>query len=211
MDELHPTKKLIFDAIAQLLAEEGIDGVTYSNISVRTYLQRASIAYHFKGRQDMLMQYFGYFLTTTDNYTLLMELIDPPTNDPVADFCRVMDTVLLHENMQDPAAEALYRHVLTSAVFDPQAKKLLRQSNEQSEILLQKILNHYIKAGIIEERHIELAVADVFAFAACSSFVQLFEFDIPKYDLALKAMIERVKRMLLKEGLYPLRQDFSGK
>jgi AcrR family transcriptional regulator len=203
MEEIHPTKKLIFDAITQLLTEGGVDNVTYSNISARTYLQRASIAYHFKGRQDMLMKYFEHYLDNTDPLVLVMNILEPITDDPVVDFCRVIDFILLDRSMRDTEIGPLYRHVLATALYDPQAKRLLNQNNERSDVIVQGVLDHYIKKGIIEESRIESAVADMYAFAACSSFIQLFDLDVPRYNLALNAMVERVKRLLLKDGLYP--------
>jgi AcrR family transcriptional regulator len=203
MEEIHPTKKLIFDAITQLLIEGGVDQVTYSNISARTYLQRASIAYHFKGRQDMLMKYFEHYLAVTDPLDLITEVLEPAADDVVVDFCRVIDFILLNRSMRDSEIGPLYRHVLATALFDPQAKRLLQQNNERSDVIVQRVLDHYIKKGIIEESRIELAVADMYAFAACSSFIQLFDLDVPRYGLALDAMLERVKRLLLKDGLYP--------
>jgi AcrR family transcriptional regulator len=203
MEEIHPTKKLIFDAITQLLIEGGVDQVTYSNISARTYLQRASIAYHFKGRQDMLMKYFEHYLAVTDPLDLITEVLEPAADDVVVDFCRVIDFILLNRSMRDSEIGPLYRHVLATALFDPQAKRLLQQNNERSDVIVQRVLDHYIKKGIIEESRIEAAVADMYAFAACSSFIQLFDLDVPRYGLALDAMLERVKRLLLKDGLYP--------
>jgi AcrR family transcriptional regulator len=202
MEEIHPTKKLIFDAIEQLLSEGGVDNVTYSNISARAYLQRASIAYHFNGRQDMLLKFYEHYLASIDPQAIARDLLEPATDDPVADFCRVTDFVLLDRPMRNPGIEALYRYVLAAALSDPQAKRLLLKNNERTDIILREILEHYTKKGIIEERRIESAVADIYAFAFCSSFMLLYDFDVPHYDLAQDAMVERVKRALLKDGLY---------
>ncbi len=203
MHEIHPTKKLIFEVIAHLLAEGGVEKVTYTNISERAYLQRASIAYYFDNRQDMLLKFFEHFLSSINPAELVMELLETATDDPVADFCRLIDTLLLDHGMQDPGIKSIFRHVLASSLSDPQAKRLLLKNNERTNIILREVLDYFIKKGIIEEDRIETALSDIYAYAACSSFMVLFDFEIPWFNLAEKAMVERVKRALLKDGLYP--------
>lgn len=208
MDELHPTKKLIFDAITQLLTEEGIEGVTYSNISARTYLQRASIAYHFRGRQDMLTQYYKYYLIMINFAAIPEEMMGPPKGDPVSAFCQLIDMIMAKNDMEDdPAGDALYRHMLISSLTDLEAKNLLRQANERAEKLTYQMLRHYIEAGIIEESRIPLAIAEMSVYSVFSSFADLFDFNIHNYDLALKEESEHIKRLFLKDGLYPQGQE----
>lgn len=212
MENLHPTKKLIFDAITDLLNEQGISGVTFSNISARTYLQRASIAYHFSGRQDMLNQYYSYFLEVNGASPVPVSLQAPPGDDPVESFCRLIDG-LFGNSRENPgnanAADALAAHMLISSLADPEAKRLIRRSNEEADEVFLRVLRPYIDIGIIDEARIPLAMADMAVYSATESFIDIFDFDISNYDLALKATIERVKRTFLRDGLYPSSGDIS--
>ena len=44
----------IFDAITEIIEEEGLPAVTFSSVAKKCFLHRTSVAYYFEGKENML-------------------------------------------------------------------------------------------------------------------------------------------------------------
>lgn len=62
-------RELIFQAMEELLLEEGRESLTYAKISERCHLHTNTITYYFDGKEDMMVQFFQH-VVDRDNANL---------------------------------------------------------------------------------------------------------------------------------------------
>lgn len=66
MDEIHPTRLHIFQAIESIVRELGVEAVTFPEVSKRVFLQPSSITYYFPSKDDMLDGFIRWALKESE-------------------------------------------------------------------------------------------------------------------------------------------------
>lgn len=59
-------RSLIFESITHILEEQDLSAVTFSSVAARCYMHKTAVAYYFKGKNDMLTQYFKHMQLQQD-------------------------------------------------------------------------------------------------------------------------------------------------
>ena len=210
MGELHPNKKLIFDAIEALIVEQGIEAVTFSELARRCYLQPSGVIYYFKSKNNMLREFFAYILQRVRDTDTLDGAEAAEIENPAEAFCRFVDTVLFSQSYNEPLSAALLRSTFSAPLSDRSTRDLMASSLLYSiQSVMQKVL-WFRETGIVEESRFGQSLS-CFIYAVIGYQYTGYIGCAPPAELqsllSPHLAAEHIKRSFLKDGLYPL----SGK
>ncbi len=185
----------IYHAITEIIDEKGLTAVTFSSVAERCFRHKTAIAYYFKGKDDMLAQYFIYTQQQLD-YNI-PHLYDGC--DPVEVFCDFIDNRIQMACRSLPWLRAKYQFLLMTP---PQDKSLLQFTVYASTTQYAQI-QPFIEAGIISPERLHMSMAHWYAYCAGLRFQLLFGNQPLYLDYVLTEGAEFLKRSFLKDGLYP--------
>lgn len=185
----------IFDAITEIIEEEGLPAVTFSSVAKKCFLHRTSVAYYFEGKENMLSQYFRYM---QDQYDYKIPHLYPGC-DPVELFCKFIDNRIEMAMSDLPWLRAKYKYLLEANPDDTvlQAFTVHVWETQFSQI------RPFIDAGIICDRRFKEGMALWYSFGASLRFQALFGKQRLFQEYIIKEGAEKLKRTFLKDGLYP--------
>ncbi len=196
-------KNLIFDTITDLLLEEGLNGITYAKISSRCHLHINTIAYYFDGKDDMIQQCFRHIVEEDRKHLPEYYFRIPDNMSPVKALCLVIDHIIDHGQQMSEIRRVLNMYLLPNSNLSPKIREFMQQIDREALEIEYQAIVRYREAGILEESRIRQAFADIsFMSAGCCVF-KFFGVQCVDYDLAVSSARERIKRALLKDGLYP--------
>lgn len=195
-------RELIFQAIEELLLEEGRESLTYAKISERCHLHTNTITYYFDGKEDMMVQFFQH-VVDRDNANLPGFFTHVPDGmTPVESFNQLIDYIIDGGHLESKTRRLLNRYLLPYADISPKVKELTSNIHNTSCENEYKAIQMYNRLGIINEDKIREAFADITFSSSGHSLVQLFGVNCVDIDLALHSAKERIKRTLLKPEYY---------
>lgn len=203
MEELHPTKQLIFDAIEELILTQGLEAVTFSELAKRCYLQPSGIIYYFKTKTNMLCEFFEYELRRITDVDILEGTGVMETADPVEAFCLLIDTLLFSQSYSEPLSSALLRSTSSAPVSDQPTRDLMVSCLRGSiQAAVQKILLFRDK-GIFEESRFSASLS-LFVYAALGyQYTGRVGYNVPEdlqEFLSPHLLADAIKRSFLKDG-----------
>lgn len=206
METLHPTKKLIFDAIEELILTQGLEAVTFSELAKRCYLQPSGIIYYFKTKTNMLCEFFEYAIHRIMDIDILEGTDVMEAADPVEGFCRLIDTLLFSQSYSDPLSSALLRSVSSAPVSDQPTRDLMVSCLRGSiQAAVQKVLLFRDK-GIFEESRFSASLS-LFIYAVLGyQYTGYVGYAVPgdlQEFLSPHLLADHIKRCFLKDGTYP--------
>ncbi len=194
-------KERIFEAILQIIVELGIEAVTFAEISSRIYMQPSSIAYYFPTKDDMLAEFFSWWLKPP------FDGVSWPTGDTpqnaAAQLCALIDYLVLYAPYEDPIARAVVRTFLIGAERNSRFYLLSTQVMQLSFQNLDNLFKNYMYFNIIDCSRYDLALAELFGLLYSRQIMGFFDIRLPRQHEVLVAAAERTKTAILKDGLYP--------
>ncbi len=202
MPDVHPTKKLIFDAIERLILSQGFDAVTFSELSRLCYLQPSGIIYYFKSKDNMLREFFAYIHDRNLSDESLDELID--AKHPVASFCRMVDEEIMSQS--GPLSRVLLGYTLSSG---DSASEIAQFTSDLVRSSIDKIvytLERFRTLDIFEPSRYDASLC-CFIYSALGygylGFIDCQPSPALGEALGGRRLAETLKRSFLKDGLYP--------
>lgn len=197
-------KNLIFDTITKLLLEEGLTGISYAKISARCHLHINTITYYFDGKDDMLLQCFEHIVEQERSQLPSYYFRIPEDSSPVEALCRVVDHILDHGRLMSPIRRMLNMYLLPNVNLSPRVRDFLRRIDRESIEIEYRAITLYQQTGILDAGRLRSAFADLSLISSGYSLMQFFQIESRDSELALQAAKERIKKSLLKDGLYPV-------
>ncbi len=185
----------IFDAITEIIEEEGLPAVTFGSVAKKCFLHRTSVAYYFEGKENMLYQYFRYM---QDQHDYKIPHLCPGC-DPVEVFCKFIDNRIEMAATDLPWLRAKYKYLLD---VNPDDTVLLAFTVHVWETQFSQI-RPFIDAGIICDHRFKEGMALWYSFGAALRFQLLFGKQRLFQEYIIKEGAEKLKRIFLKDGLYP--------
>lgn len=198
--------ELIFNAIENLLLEEGRESLTYAKISERCYLHTNTITYYFNGKEDMMIQFFQY-IVDRDNANMPEFFTRVPDGlTPVEAFNELIDYIVEGGHLMSKTRRLLNLYLLPYVDISDAVKKLLSSVHNASSASEYAAIQMYNALGIIEESRIRESFADLTLASSGYSLIQLFGVKCIDHRLALHHTKERLRRSFLKDEYYRERE-----
>jgi TetR/AcrR family transcriptional regulator, regulator of biofilm formation and stress response len=114
------TRLALLEAALQVIARDGVQGVTHRRVAAAAGISLSSTSYHFSGLDEMLLAAFEYYVTRiSEKYSEAFERAT--THEQIADATLaliraqhddVVDAVLLYEWVAQAVRDARYRAIL---------------------------------------------------------------------------------------------------
>lgn len=195
-------RELIFQAMEELLLEEGRESLTYAKISERCHLHTNTITYYFDGKEDMMVQFFQY-VVDRDNANLPEFFTRVPDGmSPVEAFNTLIDYIIDGGHLESKTRRLLNLYLLPYKDISPKVRELLSNIHNTSCENEYEAIQMYNRLGIINKDKIREAIADITFSSSGHSLIQLFGVNCVDIDLALHSAKERIKKTLLKPEYY---------
>ena len=202
MPDVHPTKKLIFDAMEQLILSRGMEAVTFAELSRLCYLQPSGIIYYFKSKSNMIQEFFSYINDRNLSEESLDEMVDE--EHPVASFCALVNSQLRSE--PGSLLRVLLGYTLSSAKSSPEIQQFTADLVRDSIDKLAYVLQRFRALDILEPSRYDASVCLFIHAALGYGYLGVIGCKPPlalSQLLSEQALAEAVKRSFLKDGLYP--------
>lgn len=199
MDEIHPTRLRIFQAIEQIIRELGVEAVTFPEVSRRVFLQPSSIVYYFPTKDDMLAEFIQWQLKESEI------LADGPSGSVQEDagrICALVDLFADATPYRDPVMRSIVRFILNDS--DRSGRSLFMQNHiiESAERTILTSFSQLRSSPAAAPERWDAALAEFYVFVVGQQIMGYFDIFPTGQPAARQAVAERTKRALLKDGLY---------
>lgn len=197
---MNPTKQKILEAIRQIIVELGVESVTFAEVASRVYMQPSSVAYYFPTKDDMLNEFFIWYLS--------LNHVDPwPTGESgeqgVQQLCGFIDSLIAAAPYKDPVIRAIMRTVFMQSERDERYYRLSSLVMQNAVAEVDASLRRFIPLGIIDESRYDATVTELIHLLYGHQIMGFFDVELPRQDEVLNIAGSRIKAALLKDGLYP--------
>ena len=180
-----------FQAIEQTIVELGIEAVTFAEIAARVHMQPSSLTYYFPQKDDMLAEFFAWWLTAQTPEQAVREL------------CSYIDNIIKEAPFENPVARAITRSSFMGAERDNRYYRLTGEIMRRAVQDLQDAFDRFLPLDIFNAGRYPFAVAEFSNAVIGHQIMGFFDIELPLQREVLLAAAERVKRQVFKDGLYP--------
>lgn len=194
--------ELIFDAIENLLLEEGRESLTYAKISERCHLHTNTITYYFNGKEDMMIQFFQHIVNRDSANMPEFFTSVPGGLTPVEAFNNLIDYIVEGGHLMSKTRRLLNLYLLPYVDISDAVKNLLSSVHNASSAAEYAAIQMYKDLGIIEESRIREAFADLTLASSGYSLILLFGVQCLDHKLALHHTKERLRKSFLRDEFY---------
>jgi AcrR family transcriptional regulator len=153
--ESEATKRQILDAVVEVVAERGLDGVTVQAVAAHADVAVRTVYNHFATREELVAAALGTLAEETRAATQSIEVGEQPTRDKVLAF---VDSYARSYEAQGSAVRALM-----SAVSVPRVSDVVRDVRAWRRQQLRTLLRHAQSEGVLR---LPLAEAVTVAYLA---------------------------------------------
>ena len=100
----YATRERIFEAIEQTIIELGIEAVTFAEIAARVHMQPSSLTYYFPQKDDMLAEFFSWWLTTSRGRPdeRVLDVKSQTPEQAVRELCDWVDYMIVNAPFEHP-------------------------------------------------------------------------------------------------------------
>ena len=197
----YATRERIFEAIEQTISELGIEAVTFAEIAARVYMQPSSLTYYFPQKDDMLAEFFAWWLTAQREPLPALSAQTP--EQAVRELCSYIDNIIKEAPFENPVARAITRSSFMGAERDNRYYRLTGEIMRRAVQDLQDAFDRFLPLDIFNAGRYPFAVAEFSNAVIGHQIMGFFDIELPLQREVLLAAAERVKRQVFKDGLYP--------
>lgn len=197
----YATRERIFEAIEQTISELGIEAVTFAEIAARVYMQPSSLTYYFPQKDDMLAEFFAWWLTAQREPLPALSAQTP--EQAVRELCGYIDNIIKETPFEHPVIRAIVRSSLVGAERDDRYYRLAGEIMRNGVQNVQDAFAQFLPFGIFDTQRYQFAVIEFSNVILGHQVMGFFDIELPCQQEVMQAAAERVKRTILKDGLYP--------
>lgn len=194
-------KERVFQAIEQTIVELGIEAVTFAEIAARVHMQPSSLTYYFPQKDDMLAEFFAWWLTAQREPLPALSAQTP--EQAVRELCSYIDNIIKEAPFENPVARAITRSSFMGAERDNRYYRLTGEIMRRAVQDLQDAFDRFLPLDIFNAGRYPFAVAEFSNAVIGHQIMGFFDIELPLQREVLLAAAERVKRQVFKDGLYP--------
>ena len=197
----HAIKERVFQAIEQTIVELGIEAVTFAEIAARVHMQPSSLTYYFPQKDDMLAEFFNWWLTAQREPLPASSAQTP--EQAVRELCGYIDNIIKETPFEHPVIRAIVRSSLVGAERDDRYYRLAGEIMRNGVQNAQDAFAQFLPFGIFDTQRYQFAVIEFSNVILGHQVMGFFDIELPCQQEVMQAAAERVKRTILKDGLYP--------
>ena len=197
----YATRERIFEAIEQTIIELGIEAVTFAEIAARVHMQPSSLTYYFPQKDDMLTEFFNWWLTAQREPLPASSAQTP--EQAVRELCGYIDNIIKETPFENPVIRAIVRSSLVGAERDDRYYRLAGEIMRNGVQNVQDAFAQLLPFGIFDTQRYQFAVIEFSNVILGHQVMGFFDIELPCQQEVMQAAAERVKRTILKDGLYP--------
>ena len=154
-------------------------------------MQPSSLTYYFPQKDDMLAEFFAWWLTAQTPEQAVREL------------CSYIDNIIKEAPFENPVARAITRSSFMGAERDNRYYRLTGEIMRRAVQDLQDAFDRFLPLDIFNAGRYPFAVAEFSNAVIGHQIMGFFDIELPLQREVLLAAAERVKRQIFKDGLYP--------
>ena len=196
----HAIKERVFQAIEQTIVELGIEAVTFAEIAARVHMQPSSLTYYFPQKDDMLAEFFNWWLTAQREPLPASSAQTP--EQAVRELCGYIDNIIKETPFEHPVIRAIVRSSLVGAERDDRYYRLAGEIMRNGVQNAQDAFAQLLPFGIFDTQRYQFAVIEFSNVILGHQVMGFFDIELPCQQEVMQAAAERVKRQVFKDGLY---------
>lgn len=196
----HAIKERVFQAIEQTIVELGIEAVTFAEIAARVHMQPSSLTYYFPQKDDMLTEFFNWWLTAQREPLPASSAQTP--EQAVRELCGYIDNIIKETPFENPVIRAIVRSSLVGAERDDRYYRLAGEIMRNGVQNVQDAFAQLLPFGIFDTQRYQFAVIEFSNVILGHQVMGFFDIELPCQQEVMQAAAERVKRQVFKDGLY---------
>lgn len=196
----HAIKERVFQAIEQTIVELGIEAVTFAEIAARVHMQPSSLTYYFPQKDDMLAEFFNWWLTAQREPLPASSAQTP--EQAVRELCGYIDNIIKETPFENPVIRAIVRSSLVGAERDDCYYRLAGEIMRNGVQNVQDAFAQLLPFGIFDTQRHQFAVIEFSNVILGHQVMGFFDIELPCQQEVMQAAAERVKRQVFKDGLY---------
>ena len=196
----HAIKERVFQAIEQTIVELGIEAVTFAEIAARVHMQPSSLTYYFPQKDDMLAEFFNWWLTAQREPLPALSAQTP--EQAVRELCSYIDNIIKETPFEHPVIRAIVRSSLVGAERDDRYYRLAGEIMRNGVQNAQDAFAQFLPFGIFDTQRYQFAVIEFSNVILGHQVMGFFDIELPCQQEVMQAAAERVKRQVFKDGLY---------
>lgn len=167
------TRRRLFAALAELMAERGFDAISLADIAAAAGIGRTAVYNHFADKETLLL---GFIAHETAEYVATLEAALADVDDPVEQ----LRTYVRHQTQMSRSSHPTGPDLRAVVSRGTQAR--LREHVVGVEVVLRRILEHGMAAGLLPPQDVDTTVPLVHACLSGRGVP-----DGPDHDRALRA------------------------
>lgn len=197
------TRQLILDTITDIIAEEGVEAVTFSNIAQRSFLNKGGIAYYFENKSDMFREYYRYFFDRI-NDAILDNFVECNKNrNPVEAFCRFVRSEVLDYGFRDELSHRVINSIFAGALKDEVGYVAWREFFVQSLKAYEYTFGQYAEQGILDMKRYDRTLTAFHLVTSSLIFKLVYRLDMWDSSWHEREITEWLIRNFLKDEYVP--------
>ena len=198
-DGMSAVKREVYRAIERLLTANRAGDITFSKLAELCYCQPSGIAYYFKSKQDMLLQFIIHHVENeyADNHHPAASL--PENTWTLENFCRAIHSLCGRNMFEESSLVFWINYILISNLASEPSYKdyyCFYVKRKYDDIL--EHIEHFHSAGILQEENIPQAFSELTMFCEGQSALMLFRSPIVEPERLRRTVSARLLRMFLK-------------